>query len=229
MVNGQAIAIDADNDSLTDIIERINSSDSGAVASFDEQSQRVIITGEEGDESLVIDGNGTGLFGALNMRDGQVDPTGRGRGYARQKAQGIVNAMNDAMTALNEFFQETRSEALVNKQVAAFRDQLSGAFREVLKSGESSVDTGFGLSVNLDAVGKKYSQFATLDTSSFSQRLQTRSVSIDRLLNGTSDKPGLIANVGRAAQNAFQSLNGTLGTTGTLFDPTTITAGAASC
>ncbi|NNF15286.1 MAG: hypothetical protein HKN70_01000 [Gammaproteobacteria bacterium] len=218
VINGESIAIDAGNDSLTDIIARINSSDAGANASFDEDTQRVVITGQDSGDVLIIDGNGTGLFGALNMPEGRVDPTAQGNGYGRRRAHGIVRAMDEAMSALNDFFQETRSEALVNKEVAALRNQLKGAVSAVLDSGDVRVDTGFGLTLNLDAVGKQYSKFAALDEGRFSQRLQTRSARIDQFLNGTSDNIGLIDSVGKAAQQAFLSLNDTLGTRGTLFD-----------
>jgi hypothetical protein len=218
IINGEQIAIDASSDSLADIIARINASDAGAQASFDEETQRVVINGDTSGNALIIDGNGTGLFDALNMPEGRVDPTAQGTGYRRRRANGIVRAMDDAMTALNNFFQETRSEALVNPKVAGLRTRLKSAISAVLDSGASRVDTGFGLTVNLDAVGKEFTQFATLNKGRLSHLLQTRSVVIDRFLNGKGDNVGLLESVGTAAQQAFISLNDTLGTRGTLFD-----------
>lgn len=218
IVNGQSVAVDANNDSLGDVITRINAADLGAVARFDEQTQRVVITGQDDRRNLAIDSNGTGLFEALNMPEGRVDPMARGRGYSTTRAGKIATAMDEAIVAFNEFFRETRSDSRVSSDVAALRNELAGAIRTLSVDGEANIETGFGLAINLEAVGTRFTSFATFERGDFVRRLQTRSSSVDRFLNGSGDQTGFLAIVGSAAQNAFQSLNGVLGTTGTLFD-----------
>ena len=74
IINGEQIAVDTANDSLSTMLDKINSSGADVVATFDSASQQVVIEANDSATVLNIDGNETGFFSALNIQEGRVDP-----------------------------------------------------------------------------------------------------------------------------------------------------------
>jgi len=219
VINGTSIAVDAQNDSLNDVIDRINASGADVVASFDPATQRAVITGENPGENLIIDANGTGIFGALNMPEGQVDRLARGRGYSAGRSRRIADAIENSVAALNDFFRETKAFGAENPKVASLRSQLKAGFTSVLGlAADGGGNTGLGIDFDLDGVGKRYQRFAYIDRGELIRGLRTRGADIQQFLNGGEERTGLIQAVGAAAQRTLLSLNSTLGTKGSLFD-----------
>lgn len=69
-VNGVAIDIDVDTDSLNDIIDRISASEAGVQASFDSSSQRVSVSAESTASQMELSGGGTQFFTAVGISEG---------------------------------------------------------------------------------------------------------------------------------------------------------------
>ena len=69
-VNGIAIYVDVNVDSLNDVLGRINASGAGVTASLDGTAQRVTIISNVLSQELVLDSGGTGFFPALEISDG---------------------------------------------------------------------------------------------------------------------------------------------------------------
>ncbi|MBT8440811.1 MAG: hypothetical protein KJO76_00385 [Gammaproteobacteria bacterium] len=218
VINGTSVAIDPQSDSLDDFINRINASSAGAVASFDTDAKQVVITGENSDDDLVIDANGTGIFGALNMPEGRLDRLARGRGYSGGQARRIANAVESSFAALNDFFRETKPLGKENPQIESLRSELKRAFRNVLGLNEESGDSVFGIDFNLDRISKRYIDFAYVDRGELIRGLRRRGGSVKAFLSGSKQGSGLVQVVGDSAQRTLLSLNSALGTKGTLFD-----------
>jgi flagellar hook-associated protein 2 len=69
-VNGAAITIDVNTDSMTDILDRITASGAEVTASFNSTSQRVLLNSDDPDNPLIIDSGSTNFFSALGISDG---------------------------------------------------------------------------------------------------------------------------------------------------------------
>lgn len=72
VINGTSVNFDVDNDSLNDVIARINAAVDGVTASYDDATKKFLITADEtGPSTITIsDTNGGTLFQSLNMLDG---------------------------------------------------------------------------------------------------------------------------------------------------------------
>ena len=218
VINGTSIAVDPQSDSLDDVIDRINASGADAVATFDPAAKRVVITGDNPDADLIIDANGTGIFSALNMPEGRLDRLARGRGYSAGQARRIADAVESSVSALNDFFRETKPLGEENPQLAGLRAQLKGAFANVLGLSDGGGDALFGIDFNLDRVGQRYIDFAYVDRGELVRGLRRRGASVKSFLDGSTQRSGLVQTVGNGAQGVLLSLNSALGTKGTLFD-----------
>lgn len=69
-INGVAIDIDVDTDSLNDIIDRISTSEAGVQASFDSSSQRVSLRAESTSSQMELAGGSTNFFMAVGISEG---------------------------------------------------------------------------------------------------------------------------------------------------------------
>lgn len=72
VINGHTIAFDADDDSLSDVITRINAAGAGVTASFDASARTLTLTSSEtGPGAISIaDADGGTFFQSMNMLDG---------------------------------------------------------------------------------------------------------------------------------------------------------------
>lgn len=72
VINGTSVNFDVDNDSLNDVIARVNAAVEGVTASYDDATKTFLITADEtGPGAITIsDTNGGTLFQSLNMLDG---------------------------------------------------------------------------------------------------------------------------------------------------------------
>ncbi len=68
-VNNYTFYIDSSTDSLTDVINRINSSNCGAVAFYDDDTGKVTITNEKTGEPLILDNDTSGFLNAIGVLD----------------------------------------------------------------------------------------------------------------------------------------------------------------
>jgi hypothetical protein len=72
-VNGAAIDIDVNTDSLNDILDRITASPADVTASFDSASQRVSLNSNDSESQLILDSGSTNFFSAVEILDGTYE------------------------------------------------------------------------------------------------------------------------------------------------------------
>jgi flagellar hook-associated protein 2 len=76
-VNGVAIAVDRDNDSLQSVLARINASGAGVTATYDAAADQVVFTPDTPGATLVLDGDTSGFLDAVGLFSGARLPTRR--------------------------------------------------------------------------------------------------------------------------------------------------------
>ncbi|MDH5620803.1 MAG: hypothetical protein OEY74_01870 [Gammaproteobacteria bacterium] len=212
-INGQQIAIDTATDSLSTVIDKINLSAAGVTASFDTQTQQVLIEANESASILELDSNGTGLFAALNMPEGRVDPEAVSRGISRQRSYRIADAAAAAFLEISNLF---RDASFVGRAANAsgFRAPLETAIGALYGSNMSG--DLFGLKFDSSVDARQSGDFATIDRRTLTRNLQLRGDSVQKVLGRNGE--GLIQGLMRGALLALTNVNRELGISGTLVD-----------
>lgn len=217
-INGQSIALDVQNDSLDDVVARINSADVGAVASFDAASRQVTLTAADGVSELDIDSNGTGLFTALNLPEGRVDPEARTGGINPRRVKRIVDSVAALADGLNALFSNRGLLNGKDPQVVALRNQLETAVASVLGGGAGRLDSNVGLRFNRDRTARDLGKFVEVDRRKLTLVLERSAKRVGTFFNGTDKGAGFTAAVAGAVGGSIRGLSSTLGSRGTLID-----------
>ena len=215
VINGQQIAIDTANDSLSTVLDKINSSGAGVVATFDSASQQVLIEANETTSVLTLDSNGTGLFGALRIPEGRVDPEAVSRGISRRKSYEIADATNAVFEQLNRVFSNS-TFAGKGDNASLFRGPLETALRTAFGV-ESEVNV-LGLNLDASSNARLRGDFTTVDRREFTTNLQRRGNLVRDFLAGNDDEGGLVKGLFVATQQALNAVNQSLGLSGTFID-----------
>jgi|GEM_PF-2053597 len=95
-INNVDIAIDIDSDSLQDVLDRINSSDTGVTASLNGDNDRISLAAYN-NEPIVLDSGETNFFAALQIEEGTHVPTvqeTRSSSYVGAAALALSNVVN---------------------------------------------------------------------------------------------------------------------------------------
>ena len=210
-INGREIAIDPSTDTLDSVLERINDSNARVRASFDSETQQVVIEADNAARRLVLDSNGTGLFAALNMPEGRVDSEARRGGISRRRSYDVANAMQDAFEAVNYLF---RDASFVNG------GQYTGRYRGLLQAAlEKSLGSGaFGLNINNTTQDRARGDYAEIDRRSLTKNLQQRGRDVQEVLLSRDGNSGLVKDMLGAARSALTQINERLGISGTFVD-----------
>jgi len=215
IINGRQISVDTAADSLSTVLDKINTSGAGVAATFDPASQAVTIEADDSTSVLNIDSNGTGFFGALNIQDGRVDPEAVSRGISRRRSYDIADATTAVFDRLNRLFSNS---------TFAGRGDNAGQFRAPL---EAAVRSAFGGASEGDILGIQFdgSQsararggFMDMSRAEFTSNLQRRGNLVRDFLAGTDEKGGFVQGLLFAAKQALTNVNRSLGLSGTFVD-----------
>ena len=215
LLNDERIAIDTSNDSLLTIIDRINASDAGVVASFDPASQEVAIRSGDNVGRLDIDSNDTGLFAALNIAEGQYARRVVGNGIGKRISYEVADKLEAVFSDLNYLFRDA-SFAGNGEHVAPFRSALESAIRTAL-GGELSNEID-GLAFNGSSDARRRGGFAEIDRREFTVSLQRDGASLMDLLRGTNGEAGLIERLMVGTQQALRGIGFQLGQSGSFIN-----------
>ncbi len=215
LINGREISIDTNSDSLDTVLDRINNSSAGVIASFDEATQKVTIEARDSTSRLDIDSNGTGFFGALNMQEGRVDPEAVRRGISRRRSYDIADSLEAAFKDLNYLFRDS-SFANLGGNANAMRSPLESALRTALGGGDTLAALGLGYDSSTEA--RRRGEFAAVDRQSLTSNLQLRGRSVMNVLRGGEDNQGLVERLLIGTTQAIRSVNSLLGRSGTFVD-----------
>lgn len=215
VINGRQVAIDTANDSLSTVLDKINNSGAGVVATFDSASQQVLIEANESTSVLEIDSNGTGLFAALNIPEGRVDPEAVSRGVSRRRSYEIADATNAVFEKLNQLFNDSTFVGK-GRNATQFRAPLEAAFRAAF--GGASEGDILGLGFDSSSNARLRGDFTTIDRREFTGNLQRRGNLVRDFLAGKNDEDGLVKGLLAASQQALDTVNQSLGLSGTFID-----------
>lgn len=215
IINGTLIAVDAANDSLTTMIDKINASPANVIASFDPASQRFMIEARDTATVLEIDSNGTGFFAALNMVEGKLDGEALSRGFSRQRSYDIADAFTDVFENINFLFNN-----------GSFKDRAAHTtrFRAPLEAGLGALfgddESGsiFGLGYDGSALARTRGRLIDLDRSTLTKNLQFGGEQVKSFLAGSGEDTGLIQDLLAATRLALSNVGKALGNSGTYID-----------
>lgn len=215
LINGELIAIDTANDSLSTVIDRINTSPAGVVASFDTQTQKVLIEAQESATELELDSNGTGFFAAVNIPEGRVDPEAVAGGLTRRRSYAIADAATAAFAELNELFRNDSFDGR-GAGTGQFRGPLESAIREIY--GSAMTGNLFGMQFDGSAEARLRGDFASIDRRELSRNLQLRGDAVQDVLAARDGSGGLVQDLLNATRQALTNVNQALGISGTFVD-----------
>ena len=214
IINGQQIAIDTANDSLSTMLDKINNSGAGVLASFDSASQRVVIEATDSTSVLELDSNNTGFFAALQIPDGRVDPEAVSRGISRRRSYEIADATTAIFDRLNRLFRDSTFVGR-GESAAQFRAPLEAALSAVF--GDTGTDfLGFGYDPSVNA--RQRGDFTSIDRRELTANLQRRGDLVRNFFAGSSDQGGLVQGLLAASRQALNTVNQALGLSGTFVD-----------
>ncbi|HVM40831.1 MAG TPA: flagellin hook IN motif-containing protein [Acidimicrobiia bacterium] len=211
-INGVDITIDPTNDSVQDVVDRINESDAGVRASVSGSSFQLL--GSTGSD-LVISSGTTGFFAAVHIVDGIYAPRESkvaagavlpsGARKAADAFTDVTNAFESVFTRLqagNETSEQVR-DALENA-VARFNSYRDGA----------RARTRFGLTVDVG------NDTASLSTREFTRALRRDPANVEKTLFGSPRREGdgLFGEISEAVDAMVSELDTELGALGSFVD-----------
>lgn len=215
IINGRQIALDVATDSLTTMIDKINASPAGVVASFDAQAQKFMIEAEDAATVLNIDSNGTGFFAALNLPEGRVDPEVLSNGISRRRSYEIADAFTAVFENINSLFDDASFKDRA-AHTSRFRSPLESAFSALY--GDSDFGSIFGLRYDGSAEAGSRGRLVGLDRQTLTENLQLNGDPVKQFLSGADGNSGLIRDLLVATRTALSNVSNALGQSGAFVD-----------
>lgn len=215
IVNGQRIAIDTASDSLSSMLDKINGSAPGVVAVFDSASQQVVIEVSDSASTLEIDSNDTGFFAALKLPEGRVDPEAVSNGISRRRSYEIADAASAVFAKMNRLFRDSNFLGK-GENAGLFRSPLETAMRSAF--GVENQNEFLGMRFDASANARARGDLLTIDRRELTSNLQRRGKQVRDFLAGSDNQGGFVQGLLVAARQALESVNGTLGLSGTFVD-----------
>ncbi len=220
-VNGQLMLVDPRNDSLLDVLARIEATVSGVTATYDPANDRVRIVQTDPEQTLELDDGTSGLFTALGIDTGVVEPKVVDRGLTGLDSGEFARRIERLGYRLGQVLED---RSLINADVETGRLRtelitgLSALFtRENLKAPASALyETPAGIRFDLR---REASEPLAIDLDKFRQEARQNPGALLRLLEGRGDdRPGLLDILGRALDETEDRLVERFGEGGALLD-----------
>lgn len=145
-INGVSIAVDTVNDSLDQILSRIEASAANVTASL--VNNRVYLQANDTESSLELDDGNTGLFDALGIRAGSHDPVAGGI-VARQDADLIIEKIRAASEALDELFAPSTANGKIPADFKTLQNDIRSALKEAAADLENGNVPTLGISIDV--------------------------------------------------------------------------------
>ena len=146
-VNDVEIAVDPSVDSLQDVLDRIEASEAGATASYDEANDTVEIA-SAGSSSLTLVDNGTDLLSQLNLSDGSFSGGGSSR-YSRVAARRASVAMEQLADALQNLYATSVDDSTASRELSGIQSSIQSLVEQAFD--DDSDLSGFGLAFDPDS------------------------------------------------------------------------------
>lgn len=213
-INGVELVVDVLQDSLSDLIGRINAADTGAVASFDPASGKVRLRGV-GSGSLELSNGTSDLFAVLDIAAGTHRGERGGSKTRFEDADGFRAALKKFVQAYAKLF-EGEFEGFGAASIANVRRNLDGAVSRAFEKalglgGSGTLRTDYGLTY---AKRGNAERTLELDVAKLGQALSKDAAPLASLFFARKDESGfdgIMAGVGERLDQAVKSLRSMLG------------------
>lgn len=190
-VNGERVEVDPDQDSLEDVLARIEAAAPGVEAEYDAESGRVTLSAATG-ETLVLEGDTSGFLASLGIAGGSYGaPTQVQRGSRRVTSErGVRKGLHD-LTRGFASLGASRSSATAQRFAGDVRSALDGAARKALEALDqpgakgAAVRTGLGIDVGVPGEGP-----LSIDVRALERALDGSADELSAFLQGDVDEQG---------------------------------------
>jgi len=189
-INGVAVTVDVLNDSIDDLLERINSSGAGVTASYDPSTGELGIQADDSSDLVLQDGT-SNFLSVFGLEDGTFQAEVRGSTARFGDREALARSLDRLAQAHAALFEGTYS-GFGSSTIARMRTQLGElvetVFESVLdKTGTGTLRSGLGL----DFVTKPgASRTLELDESRLSRALQRDPDELAELLFAEREEDG---------------------------------------
>lgn len=224
-INGVAVSVNVETDSLDDIVSRINAS-TDVTAAIDDHTQTLSFTSNELVDMTLDDGN-TGLLEAVGIQQGTYESKegsaiGGQAGLSQVRRKKIAGALREVANRLNAMYgTQPAPGAREDQSLVKLRDGMTSAIRARMKGSESRLSTQFGLTFEISADRAEPLRFSDSDQKQLYSSLRTSSGvgEFRELMFGTRTKPnGLIDDLLVVAEETRQTITRELGSRGVFLD-----------
>lgn len=201
-VNQTAIAIDVQTDSLRDVLDRINASQTEATVVYSEPPQQVRFSSNR---TVTLDDGTTGFIAALNIPQG-VLRGGRGNGLSNGQSRAVTQTVELVTRRLSGILSTAATSRALSPLGTQFRDIVG----ESLSNQADPIRGSFGLRLDSSA------NSVNLDSQRLTRNLHRNARSTLQFLVGTEASFGLLDRLAANVDQALANLNDQLGSVGSI-------------
>jgi hypothetical protein len=132
-VNGVAIDIDVNTDSLNDVLDRITASEAGVTASYDSNSKRVSLISNDSESQLILDSGSTNFLPAVDISDGTYEATESSIETQGVKVADVTNLVVESIVEENsekpweQNFEPAPAAALDTQKLSTLVNNMANA------------------------------------------------------------------------------------------------------
>lgn len=201
-INGESISIDTSVDSLNDVIQRINGSGTGVIATLQTEARLLSIKSTSTADDLVLSDGNSNFFSALSVDPGTYEPR-RGSGVRRfVNADEVTQSLGRLRNDLNRLFQRPLgvSSDTVDRVHSRLRDAISTSFEPFVSNPASRSILRSGLGLDFDFSGNA-AQAVELDLVDLNRAVAKDFEDVETFLFGQTSslaRPGLFESVDAA-------------------------------
>ncbi len=201
-VNQTAIAIDVQTDSLRDVLDRINLSQTEATAVYTEAPQQVRFSSNR---TVTLDDGTTGFLAALNIPQG-VLRGGRGNGLSTGQTRAVTETVDRVTRRLSGLLSTAATSRVLRPLGTQFKDIVGDS----LSTHANPIGGSFGLRLDSSA------NSASLDSQRLTRNLHRNARSTLQFLVGTEASFGLLDRLAANVDQALANLSDQLGSVGSI-------------
>ena len=212
-INGHKVEIDVDEDSLFDVLDRIEAADPSVTASYSTLTDRVTL-GSTG-ASFVLGEDSTGFLSAIAIEDGeyeteQVEERRATQVIDRDALKRSLMELGETLSSMFAFEMSGLAGARADAARELLRVAIEGSLKDAgLELDENRVRTDYGLKLDLDRATQGVARF---DSGQLEQALRKDPTAVLELLGGRKGgQRGLLDRLGAAADSLTRGLGGSGG------------------
>ncbi len=213
-INGATLTVDVMIESLRDVVDKINASEAGVVASFDEEENAFQITAKTAGADVELDDGTSGFFSGLKVDTGLFAAEEGGTVFELKDATKLRSSFEDFAGELESLFTSSFDFAASFQAKSAVND-ISDAIRESFEPLLENTDkdvlrSGFGIDFDFSAEDGDVLQ---IDEDRLRHALRFKGEELAEFLageRGPGGSPGLVERLAQALDDVAQRLVGSL-------------------